>query len=443
MHQYFKDGIEFLFSHKQLLYTGLLFILIPGLFIFSSQWFLSLAQENQERIERDRIALFQDTYSSLAQPLLTEPDTLQQSIEEIVVQNPAIEALAVVKKQKEGFVVVASKNPDLVGTIDTTNTFGYSTSVLQPDRSSVFTTTESGIRHWVAFRALPDIEGNVSHFLVTDISMAHIDAIASQNVLLAYSVLFVVVVALLLLLIYQARVTDYAALYQKLKALDQTKDDFISVAAHELRSPLTAIRGYAEILRDAGDLIPPQQTALERIEKSAEQLAYLIEDILDVARLQSGTMKFALESVPAHEVAHDVIDTLASSASEKGLTLRSQFESEAAITVDRTRLRQVLINLVGNAIKYTKEGSITVEIAQVKDKLQLAVRDTGIGISAKDQQQLFTKFFRVTSKDTEGIRGTGLGLWVTKNLVQEMGGELQLESMQGVGSRFFVEFPID
>ena len=443
MYKYFREGLAFLLANQQLAFTFLLFLIIPGIFIFSSQLFLSVAQENQERIERDRIAMVQDTIAEMAPILLTNEKKLQTAIVKLAEQNENISRLRIVERRGTEFIILASKNSELNGTPDEENLVGFRASIFERQRSHIFTVRINGIRHWVAFRALvADPDEEVRHFLLTDISMAHIDTIAAQNIFKAYVFLALLVVIILLVLLWQARVADYATLYKRLKEVDETKDDFISIAAHELRSPLTAIRGYAEILKDSGDLLPAQTTALSRIERSAQQLAYLIEDILDVARLQSGTMKFTKKTIELSSLVDEVIETLKATADAKKLSLLSKITADSVIIADPTRLRQVLVNIVGNAIKYTKEGSISVDIQESKHTVTISVRDTGIGISAEDQTKLFSKFFRVTSADTAGIRGTGLGLWATKSLVEQMGGTLQLESMQGVGSRFYVQFPV-
>lgn len=438
--QYFREGLSFVSHNPQIVYTFVLLLIIPGLFIFSSQWFLNLAQENQERTERERIGMLQDVVSSFSQDALENPEKLQEFIDEFISQNPTVVELGIVRFEDGNYTILASRNHERVGKLDQSRAIHYQTATLLPDRSFIFEVQGSDGRHWAAYRLLHE-EAGVRYFLVTDISMVAIDTVAQSNISIAYLVLFLLLLIVLAILIRQARIVDYASLYRKLKEIDEIKDDFISIAAHELRSPLTAIRGYSQILRDAAPLIPPQVQALDRIDISAEQLSTMIEDTLDVAKLQTGNMSFEYEVFKPKEVIENVLANLSSTAQTKGLQLLTHYESDSMLRADKKRLGQVLTNLVGNSLKYTKEGQVILEVSEESDHVVIAVRDTGIGISAEEQQRLFQKFYRVHRQETREIRGTGLGLWITKAMVEAMGGTIGVESMRDVGSRFYVLFP--
>jgi len=133
------------------------------------------------------------------------------------------------------------------------------------------------------------------------------------------------------------------------------------------------------------------------------------------------------------------------SAEGKGLTLSLSVADEAraaSVRVDRGRLKQVMVNLTSNAVKYTLEGAVTIEQSVRDGVVELAVRDSGVGMTAQEQQQLFGKFYRAEAEETKGVRGTGLGLWITKYIIEHMGGTISVESIKGQGSRFVVTFPI-
>jgi signal transduction histidine kinase len=269
--------------------------------------------------------------------------------------------------------------------------------------------------------------------------MEYIDALSTQNIRRAYLLLAAIIMALVLLLARHARIIDYTVLYRRLKELDHMKDDFISIASHELRTPVTALRWEIDLFAD-----PNNKGAVtkESLQASIDQLNRLIEDILDVSRIEQGRTKFEIHENEITTLVEQTVTTLAASAKQKNLSLIYEKKEKIRAMVDPDRFRQVVTNIVGNAIKYTFAGSVTITIAEEGSKAVIRVRDTGIGISADEQQNLFQKFYRVKSAETRSVNGTGLGLWITKQIVETMDGRIALESMKGVGSTFIISFPL-
>ena len=175
---------------------------------------------------------------------------------------------------------------------------------------------------------------------------------------------------------------------------------------------------------------------------SVDQLNALIGDILDVVRLGQGKMAFKPEVMNVSPIIEKVIETFQYVAHEKGLEISYEKKDLPNINVDAEKLRQILVNIIGNSIKYTPSGSVKVFAETEHGVLSIRVRDTGIGISAEDQKNLFSKFYRVRSKDTEDIRGTGLGLWIAAQVVNNMGGKITVESIKGKGTDFVISFPV-
>jgi signal transduction histidine kinase len=234
-------------------------------------------------------------------------------------------------------------------------------------------------------------------------------------------------------------------LYKKLKEVDQLKDDFISMASHELRTPLTVIRGYAEFINEAPEISPQTKSFVSKIDISTKELDSLVADILDVSRIEQGRMSFKIEKINPQEIISDVVNSLVLPAKEKGLNIsfdKSKIESDQLINIDVSRFKQVLVNLAGNAVKYTPKGEVTVSQYAEKNTLYIRISDTGIGMTEEERKRLFEKFYRIRIKETENIRGTGLGLWITAKIIKEMNGSLSVESIKGVGSHFIVSFPI-
>jgi signal transduction histidine kinase len=233
---------------------------------------------------------------------------------------------------------------------------------------------------------------------------------------------------------------------QMLEETDRMKDQFLSILSHELRTPVNAIMGFGSILDDElpGPLNAEQRKYTGRILGGAETLLALINDLLDMSRIQAG--KFTLEprSVAAPSIAGEVIDNLRPLAERKRQTLELAVDGHVPeLPADPQRLMQVLVNLIGNAIKFTGEGGrIALRMGVVDEALRVAVSDTGIGIAAPDISRLFRPFTQLDSSNTRSANGTGLGLSIAKALVEAHGGAIGVDSAPGVGSTFWFTLPL-
>ncbi|MBK7875096.1 MAG: response regulator [Planctomycetes bacterium] len=230
------------------------------------------------------------------------------------------------------------------------------------------------------------------------------------------------------------------------EAASRSKSDFLANMSHEIRTPMTSILGYAERLGDEELREPEKQEAIETIQRNGQYLLQLINDILDLSKIEAGKLALELISCSPAQIILDVQGAMELRAQSKGITLEFEFPERLPqrIVTDPIRLKQVLINLVGNAIKFTDGGTVTVcvryEPAKAESKhgglLAFTVSDTGIGMSAEQMQRLFRPFTQADSSTSRRFGGTGLGLSICKTLVECMGGELTVESEPGRGSRF-------
>jgi signal transduction histidine kinase len=231
-----------------------------------------------------------------------------------------------------------------------------------------------------------------------------------------------------------------------LRELDKAKDEFISLASHQLRTPLTAIKGYLSMVADgdAGKLGAKQREFIEIAAGGAERMASLIDDLLNVSRMDAG--RFLIERVPTDlsEMVEQEMRELATHASARHLllTYHAPRTRVPILMLDSTKTRQVIINFIDNAIYYTKEGGVEVSLEKVGETVEFRVKDTGIGISPEDQQKLFTKFYRASNARDVRPDGTGLGLYLAKEVVESQGGEIICESKLGEGSTFGFRFKI-
>lgn len=242
----------------------------------------------------------------------------------------------------------------------------------------------------------------------------------------------------------ELRGVGYGAVMQdisRLKELDRIKSEFISIVSHDLRTPLTTIRGYIELLPRAGPLNEMQQDFVQRIERGTTNITGLIADLLDVSRIEAG-LDWEMGTVDLKKIVEDAVETLRAEAEIKQQRLMLEVPPASTILGNGRRLGQVVANLVSNAIKYTPHGGrIDISLRDNKDYALLEVHDNGIGISADDQHRIFDKFYRVESDATMAIVGTGLGLSIVKSIVEKHKGRVWVESEVGAGSTFSVLLP--
>jgi two-component system, OmpR family, phosphate regulon sensor histidine kinase PhoR len=230
----------------------------------------------------------------------------------------------------------------------------------------------------------------------------------------------------------------------ELKRLEKVRQEFVANVSHELRTPLTAIKGYAETLRDGGLRDPETAAEFVRvIHRHAERLRALIEDLLDLAAVEQGEARLKPAVVRARDVVAQAEGLVRPAAEARGQTLAIDLPADLPdILADRDRLAQILINLLDNAVKFTREGGrVTLSAKAAEGSVVLAVSDNGVGIPPADLPRIFERFYRVGRSRDRREGGTGLGLAIAKHLTQAMGGTIEVESVQGSGTTFRVSLP--
>jgi signal transduction histidine kinase/L-asparagine transporter-like permease len=224
--------------------------------------------------------------------------------------------------------------------------------------------------------------------------------------------------------------------------LDRTKDEFIALVSHELRTPLTSIHGYLELMKDSesGRLNDTQVHFLGVIERNSVRLMHMVSDLLLVAQAESGELALELEDVQLSTLAAGCVEAALPAAESAGIALSLSADTDASVSGDPVRLAQVLDNLISNALKFTPGGGTAeVLLTATRDTVRLEVRDTGMGMSTAEQEKLFTRFYRTREATEQAIQGTGLGLTITKAIVERHGGTITVTSAPGKGTTFTVE----
>ena len=236
-------------------------------------------------------------------------------------------------------------------------------------------------------------------------------------------------------------------------ALERQKEEFISTASHEMGTPLTALEGYIDLAKGPTAQIDPKtRDFLEKAYAQVRQMAHLMQDLLNVSRIEDKKVELKKASFEITDLIKSVIEIMKPKADEKKLKLmfsesNINFGGKKAIGVstkvsaDMDKVREILNNLIENAIKYTEEGSIQISITFDQDFATVCIADTGIGISEDDQKHLFQKFYQVADFETREVGGTGLGLYITRSLVELNGGKIWIESKKGAGSKFLFTLP--
>jgi signal transduction histidine kinase len=241
---------------------------------------------------------------------------------------------------------------------------------------------------------------------------------------------------------------EQAITVERLRELDHLKSSFMANMSHELRTPLNSILGFTQVILEGidGPLTDFMEADLQLIEKNGKHLLNLINEVLDMAKIESGRLSLTFEAINLRELLVDVLETTTPQASAKGIYLETDADSadDLVVNADQIRIRQVMLNLVGNAIKFTETGGITVQIKKTGDWVRMQFRDTGIGVPIDKLETIFEAFSQVDTSTTRKAGGTGLGLPISRRLVEMHGGRLWAESkgVAGAGSIFHLDIPV-
>ena len=233
---------------------------------------------------------------------------------------------------------------------------------------------------------------------------------------------------------------------QQLREATRAKDQFMAVMSHELRTPINAIMGYSDLLDLGvkGDLNDDQRAMLARVRDTSRHLLGLINEVLDLAKIGAGRMDLTIAELRVKDVVERAAQQILPIASAKGLTLEvvhTEADADATVLADETRLTQIVINLLSNAVKFTPSGGISISFAQLGERVEILVRDTGPGISTEQQERIFEEFYQVEGGLARASGGTGLGLSIARRFARLMGGDITVSSVRGTGSEFRVHLP--
>ncbi len=442
----FKNGLAYLRAHPQLGMTVILIFVIPIAFIFTSQQFIEAGRDNQENLEREYVGILHDVFASYIKGVNFDIEKIQTEILYLSKINPDIRRFEIVQPTADGnFIILASQSNDQLGVSlrsdDRKLLIDVLDGVVVKDYPFIQEYAEQGVRYLKTFRY---VENNgETYIVITQTSLEAIDILFNNRITVAYYWLIAMLVVVMLLIFRHLKLIDYSYLYRETKKTNEMKDMFSNMIAHELRAPLTAMRGYASMIRQDHSVSDDIKKYAENIEEASGRLVLIVSDLLDVARIQSGKLKIEPKKNDIQRTVTSVLSAMKSVADEKNIKLKKEgLNGTLVANIDDKRLHQALTNLVSNAVKYTQAGgAITLELSDLQSRVEIRVKDTGMGISAENQKKLFAPFFRVNTTEVDAIVGTGLGMWITKQLVELMKGSIGVESIKGVGTHIVITFP--
>lgn len=456
-----KENVLSLKKYWQILYAILLILLVPVAIGANTLWVTRSFRSDVDSILQRQALGLAEVFNGAMQDDLKDAERLQTALNRVSTFNPEIRLADVLVPEGEEFRVIASLSDDNIGK----KTGSFINVQAWYQKRAFATLTTAGLlsqndplatrkfedlqeRFWSVTVPLFDANGDRVALLSLKLSLSFVDSLVQQTLLRSYLILTLALIIVIALLVANTRLFEYALLAKKLKEVEQLKDEFISMASHELRTPITSLRGYLSLLED-GSLGPLPDLAKEKVTMmlgSSERLSELVEDLLNVSRIEQGRLSINLERVELIPLIEGVMAELMVQAQQKSLDF--VFEKPDAplpeLLLDPQRTKQVLVNIIGNAIKYTPKGSVKVTTKIIDDGKHLEIRcaDTGMGMTQKEREKLFQKFYRVKSNSAESIKGTGLGLWITHQLIELMAGVIEVDSIKGVGTQMAIVFPI-
>jgi len=242
----------------------------------------------------------------------------------------------------------------------------------------------------------------------------------------------------------QERTKQLALALEKVQKANKTKSEFVSAVSHELRTPLTSIKGYAAILMSGklGEIPPKVKERLDKINKHSDSLVELINDLLDISRIESGRVEMKYEKISAKSLVENIADLLMPQVKEKNIEFLIDIPADTpGVFADQKQIERVFINLVSNAVKYAPNGTIKITASHDKKEVLFEVEDSGTGIKEEDIPRLFDEFYRVENDLNQNIKGTGLGLSLVKNIIEAHSGKIWVTSELKVGTTFHFTLP--
>ncbi|HHE45838.1 MAG TPA: HAMP domain-containing histidine kinase, partial [Candidatus Moranbacteria bacterium] len=415
MEKRIKVITDFIKENPSIIYSLILVVLIPLAIFLNTFFIVEKFQKNIDTITQTKAVLAEDIFNLTVQNLIDDPQKITEIIKKIKAENSEVEMINVIKpdESRENFKIISSSLDANIGK-----------ELKGPERVQAILAwnNKEGIalagkniqgRFWNVAKPITDKEGNKIALVSQYLSLSNSDKLIDTTILNSYIILAITILLVMLLMANHTRLFKYAVLLEKIKQVDKMKDTFVSMTCHELKAPLTAIKGYLELFEDKNKpvLKADAESAhyFKNITISTERLGSLVNDILEVSRLEGNRIPFNMVVINPQDIIKKSIEEMKSQAIQKGLSLKYLSGTTPQVKADSERVKQILVNLLSNAIKYTPKGNVevTAKTDEEQKNLLVTVADTGLGISSEEQANLFQKFYRIKNEHTKSISGTG------------------------------------
>lgn len=446
MKELLSRSFAFIRENPRIIYSLVLVFLIPLAIFFNTYFILDKFKKNVNQLTQRQAILGESIISLIAQNSLADAEKLNETLLKIKAANDDVEYLRVFDyvPEKQTFTAIASTNREEIKQELSENQRIQNILAWNDPRGIAYLDSNEKGRFWNVTKSFANDAGEQLGLISLSLSLRQSDKIIAETARNSYLILILTIAIVLLMVANNARLFGYALTLAKLKEVDKMKDTFISMASHELKSPLISMKGNIEFFREEMEshLNENGKHYIENIYNSAERLEMLIGDILEVSRLEGNRIPISENVVNLVPIIKKSIEEIKPQAIQKGIAVSYEASKLPPIRTDPERVKQIVINLLSNAVKYTLKGQVQIITKTTDKELLITVADTGVGISAENLANLFQKFSRIFNKETREASGTGLGLWISRELARKMKGDITVESIRGVGSHFTLRLPL-
>jgi len=432
-----QNGWQRVQGNSKLFFLVIIIFVFPILFVVVLEQFYAVATANMQTVELSRTATLHDSVAAVLSS--SDTDTVNNLLQTLQQQNEDISSLRIYTSNSQDlYTIIASGDQTELNSTTSPSTVLQLGKVSPNETFSVKLQSPTGrIEQSVRYTEID----SVPYYIFSEQARGQVDAVLMKRKQDAYIVLSFIFAFLIGLAYWVNRQSDWRTQYKRLHDTLKERDLFINMVAHEFRTPLTAIKGYSSFLQDSKSVTGEDRRYADTIRESAERLVLLVNDFLEVARIQSGQMKIETTKIDIRTALTTAVSTLTEEAKQKNLQLvYIKALKPQMLTTDHNRFVQIITNIVSNSIKYTKEGKVEIHCEEIHNGVVITVKDTGMGISAADQQKLFKPFSRVGGVEKTTTTGTGLGMWITKQMTELLNGSISVESIKGVGTHIKLEF---
>jgi signal transduction histidine kinase len=433
----------------EIIYSIVVLIAIPILFVVNTVLITSRVQNDSDRNVRrtaDQInsVIAESLRSTIESKKYDQTDKVIDSIKQ---KQPNISGIFVATRGDNGYDISAraSDAPTSLSQNDRLQlSIVFDRSRAAAKRIDTKSTEGELVKGWNVITPLTDKDNKTIAAISTNVLTSDTEELIDNTLMISFIVSGVSVIVIVGLLLHHMRYVRYADLLRRQKEVNQMMSDFLSVATHELKAPMSIIKGYISMVTDGtfGEVNDKIKEQLNVASNQTDRLNNLVQDLLNVSRIEQGRLTIEPKNVDISAIIKTLITNYSHKAGEKNLQLVYDAPQPVWVYADQSRVQEIMTNLIDNAIKYTPKGQVTIKHRNEGKKVITSVVDTGPGMSAEESSRLFQRFYRVRNDNTKDIPGTGLGLWIIKQYAEKMGGTITVSSIVGVGTDFTVVLPV-